>query len=225
MYCSNCGTELVSNSNFCNKCGTKIGKDVNNNDSEIIIMKGLCNRVKSILYVQNGNAILTNKRFIYLKHSLAKTMAIGVFVNLTEGSYDFDIPLSNISNIEDGRQGISKTIIINTKDGERYNFYFTNREEWKIKIQSALTSFALSSGTEEQKNNKHIHEIIFEEEYKRLYDLYLTQTDEELLAITNSNNEYTPIAMKAAQDILDYNRLDYNELLKQYNSLCTKEKL
>lgn len=53
---------------------------------------------------------------------------------------DLDIPLHNISSIEDGRQGLSKTIIINTKDGERYNFIMTNREEWKIKIQSAIES-------------------------------------------------------------------------------------
>ena len=139
MYCSNCVSELSSDSLFCNKCGEKIKKEHENNKSEKIIMQGLCNRVKSPIFVQNGNAILTNHRFIYLKHSLAKTMAIGAFVNLTKGSYDFDIPLSNISNIEDGRQGISKTIIINTKDGKRYNFYMTNREEWKLKIQSALT--------------------------------------------------------------------------------------
>lgn len=140
MYCSNCGAELSPDSLFCNKCGSKINKNDSHNLPETIIMKGLCNRVKSPLFVQNGNAILTNQRFIYLKHSLAKTMVIGAFVNLTKGSYEFEIPLSDITNIEDGRQGISKTIIINTKNGERYNFYVTNREEWKIKLQSALNA-------------------------------------------------------------------------------------
>lgn len=147
MYCSNCGEELSPEFLFCHKCGSKINKNradsrtskvTNHNKAETIIMKGLCNRVKSPILVQNGNALLTNQRFIYLKHSLAKTMVIGAFVNLTKGSFDFDIPLSHISHIEDGRQGISKTIVINTKDGEQYNFYFTNREEWKIKLQSAL---------------------------------------------------------------------------------------
>lgn len=138
MYCSNCGTELPANSHFCNICGARISAPSNQNAQETILMQGLCNRVKSPLFVQNGNAILTNRRFVYLKHSLAKIAAIGVLTYLTEGSYDFDIPLSNIANIEDGRQGISKTIIINTKDGKKYNFYVTNREEWKIKIQSAM---------------------------------------------------------------------------------------
>lgn len=140
MYCSNCGAELPNDSIFCSKCGYKINGRVIQQEPETILMKGLCNRVKSPLSVQNGNAILTNQRFIYLKHSLAKTLAVGALINLTKGSYDFDIPLCEISNIEDGRQGISKTIIINTKNGTRYNFYVTNREEWKIKIQSAIDS-------------------------------------------------------------------------------------
>jgi len=143
MFCKECGIELPDNSKFCPNCGTSISDAIAtskeaDNEQEIIVMKGLCNRVKNPLLVQNGNAILTNKRFIYLKHSLAKTMAIGVFINLTKGSYDFDIPLDNIASIEDGRQGISKTIIINTKDGQKYNFYVTNREEWKIHLQNAL---------------------------------------------------------------------------------------
>lgn len=143
MYCMKCGKELSNDANFCSSCGTNTGESLDTSasiQSEKIIMKGLCNRVKSPLFVQNGNAILTNKRFIYLKHSIAKTLVVGAFINLTKGSFDFDIPLLDILSIEDGRQGISKTIIINTRNGEKYNFYFTNREEWKIKIQSAINS-------------------------------------------------------------------------------------
>lgn len=139
MFCRECGNELPINSKFCPNCGASIANG-EKDEPEIIIMKGLCNLVKNPLFVQNGNAILTNRRFVYLKHSLAKIMVIGALVNLTSGSFDFDILLENISSIEDGRQGISKTIIINTKDGERYNFYVTNREEWKIKLQSAIDS-------------------------------------------------------------------------------------
>ena len=141
MFCKNCGNELPDNSKFCPNCGTNVieGEQTSvNNTEEVILMKGLCNRVKSFLNVQNGNAILTNKRFIYLKQSLSKTMIIVVLINLTEGSYDFDIPIESISSIEDGRQGISKTIIIHTTSGEKYNFYFTKREEWKIKLQNVI---------------------------------------------------------------------------------------
>lgn len=142
MFCSNCGCKLEEGVKFCSQCGISIephSTPTKQTDDEIILMQGLCNRVKNPLSVQNGNAILTNKRFIYLKHSLAKTFVIGAFVNLTKGSYDFDIPNNEIASIEDGRQGISKTIIINTKSGEKYNFYVTNREEWKIKLQNVIS--------------------------------------------------------------------------------------
>lgn len=141
MFCIKCGEKLEDTAVFCSQCGEKVGNSqVNHQNEELeeVLMSGLCNRVKNILFVQNGKAMLTNKRFIYLKHSLAKIAAIGVLVNLTEGSYDFDIPLNEIQSIEDGRQGLSKTIIINTKKGEKYNFYVTKREEWKIKLQSAI---------------------------------------------------------------------------------------
>ena len=139
MYCSNCGAQVSDNASFCQQCGTKLsGFPCQTDATEKIIMKGLCNRVKSAIMVQNGNAILTNRRFIYMKHAIAKTMIVGAFVNLTKGSYDFEIPLQDIAKIEDGRQGISKTIIIYTKSGEKYNFYFSKREEWKIMLQSSI---------------------------------------------------------------------------------------
>ena len=145
MFCSNCGAELNENSNFCSNCGQPI---VSNNkatstssDEEIAIKEGLCNRVKSKLFVQNGHGLLTNKRFIYSKHSVLKTVAIGLLVNLTKGSYDFDIPISDIKEIKDGRQGISKTIIICTKSGEEYNFYFKDREKWLFEFKNIINKY------------------------------------------------------------------------------------
>ena len=58
---------------------------------EKIIIQGICNHIKGAL-VENGHGMLTNQRFIYSKHSLAKIAAMGVLVNLTQGSYEFEIP-------------------------------------------------------------------------------------------------------------------------------------
>lgn len=84
--------------------------------------------------------MLTNKRFIYSKHSLAKIATMGLFVNLTKGSYDFEIPISEMTGIHDGRQGVSKTIVICTQSGENYNFYFTDRERWIIEFNNLIRS-------------------------------------------------------------------------------------
>lgn len=142
MFCSNCGSKLEDNAKFCSNCGNQVraistpaGNDL---EKEIVIKEGLCNRVKSKLFVENGHGLLTNKRFIYSKHSLAKIALIGVFVNLTKGDYDFDIPVDNISHIREGRQGLSKTIIICTNTGEEFNFYFTDRLKWEIEFQNLI---------------------------------------------------------------------------------------
>ena len=139
MFCSNCGHQLSDNAKFCSECGHPIEPSITqNNKEEKIIKEGLCNHVKNKFFVQNGHGLLTNKRFIYSKHSLAKIAAMGVLVNLTKGNYDFEIPISEIAGLKEGKQGISKTIIIVTKTGEEYNFYFTDRQIWLIEFQNLI---------------------------------------------------------------------------------------
>ena len=142
MYCSKCGKQLDDTANFCSGCGSKVGSTnepvQHEADKEIVIKEGLCNRVKSKLFVENGHGLLTNKRFIYSKHSLAKIAIMGVLVNATKGSFDFEIDIEDILRIKEGRQGISKTIIICTKSGEEFNFYFTDKLNWEIEFQNLI---------------------------------------------------------------------------------------
>ena len=90
---------------------------------EKLIIQGICNHIKGAL-VENGHGMLTNQRFIYSKHSLAKIAAMGVLVNLTQGSYEFEIPLSNISSVHEKKRLFSKVVQITTLSGEEYTFYF-----------------------------------------------------------------------------------------------------
>lgn len=103
---------------------------------ETIMIQGLCNRIKGA-FVENGHAMLTNQRFIYSKHSLAKIAAMGVLVNLTKGSFDFDIPISDIVSVEEAKRFFDKILVINTAETE-YRFFFTKREEWKIAFHNAM---------------------------------------------------------------------------------------
>ena len=106
---------------------------------EKIIIQGTCNRIKGA-FVENGHAMLTNQRFIYSKHSLAKIAAMGVLVNLTQGSYEFDIPISEIKDVQEKKRLFSKTISVTTISGEDYQFSFTKLVEWQIAFSNALSS-------------------------------------------------------------------------------------
>lgn len=97
---------------------------------ETIILQGVCNRIKGA-FVENGHAMLTNQRFIYSKHSFAQIAVMGALVNLTKGDFDFDIPIADITDIEETKRLMSKVLIIRTQDAE-YRFFFTKLEEWKI---------------------------------------------------------------------------------------------
>lgn len=140
MFCSKCGKQIEDNAVFCSGCGNKVGAEIQqpSEDSEIVLKEGLCNRIKSKLFVENGHGLLTNKRFIYSKHSLAKIAVMGVLVNATKGDYDFEIPVESITGIREGRQGISKTIIICTKTGEEFNFYFNDMLKWEIEFKNLI---------------------------------------------------------------------------------------
>ncbi len=70
---------------------------------ETIILQGVCNRIKGA-FVENGHAMLTNQRFIYSKHSFAKIAVMGALVNLTKGDFDFDIPIADITDIEETKR-------------------------------------------------------------------------------------------------------------------------
>ncbi len=97
---------------------------------EIIILQGICNRIKGA-FVENGHAMLTNQRFIYSKHSFAKIAVMGALVNFTKGDFDFDIPVVDITEVKETKRLMSKVLIIRTQDTE-YHFFFTRLEEWKI---------------------------------------------------------------------------------------------
>lgn len=110
---------------------------------ETIILQGVCNRIKGA-FVENGHAMLTNQRFIYSKHSLAKIAVMGALVNLTKGDFDFDIPVADITDIEETRRLFDKILVIRTQDAE-YKFFFSKLEEWKIAFANVRESGKQSS--------------------------------------------------------------------------------
>ena len=62
---------------------------------------------------------------------------MGALVNLTKGDFDFDIPITDIINIEETKRLMSKILVIETQDTE-YRFFFTKLEEWKIAFSNVV---------------------------------------------------------------------------------------
>lgn len=104
---------------------------------EKILIQGICNRIKGA-FVENGHGMLTNKRFIYSKHSLAKIAAMGILVNLTRGDFDFDIQISNIKEVSERKRLFQRILVVTTFSGDEYSFYFSKIEEWKIHFDNLL---------------------------------------------------------------------------------------
>ncbi|MBD5463977.1 MAG: SHOCT domain-containing protein [Lachnospiraceae bacterium] len=140
---------------------------------ETIILQSLCNRIKGA-FVENGHAMLTNQRFIYSKHSFAKIAAMGVLVNLTKGDFDFDIPISDITDIEETKRLMSKVLVIRTKDDE-YKFFFTKLEEWKIAFSNVREQVGTDNATQPVQVQSVADELL---KFKSLLDAGAITEDE-----------------------------------------------
>jgi hypothetical protein len=113
---------------------------------EKIIMEGLANHIKSRFNVQNGRGILTNKRFIYCKHGVAQTLVLGMWVNLTKGDYDHEIPLTDIKNAEIRKNGLGHKLTITTRDNEIYQYGISKALDWEIAFNNVLSGRDQSQG-------------------------------------------------------------------------------
>lgn len=141
MFCKKCGEKLAAGDSFCKSCGTIAGSKFQKISSplyrtEKVIKEGQCNRVKKRKKDQQGKALLTTHQFVYFKLGIFRTFAMIFMGNLI--TQDIYIPLTDIQSIKNGCSGSVKTIVIYTKSGEKYDFYFTKRDEWKTAIQNAV---------------------------------------------------------------------------------------
>ena len=62
-----------------------------------------------------------------------------------------------------------------------------------------------------------------DKEYIRLFVLFNSKPTEELETIINSDEEYTDIAKRVAQDIIDTGRTEYKEQVKRYKEEQRKQ--
>lgn len=111
-----------------------------NTTEEFTLKSGACNWARTPIVVQNGKGVLTNKRFIYKKGFIG-TLDSTIYNAVTGNKADFEIPLSEFAGIREGRQGLVKTLVLQTKSGKEYNCFFHDRESWIIEFKRALEGF------------------------------------------------------------------------------------
>lgn len=108
---------------------------------ERVLMEGIANQVAG-LAVKNGHGVLTNRRFIYSKHSLAKIAVMGALVNLTKGSYEYDIPLEDVATAGAERFRLGHALVITKKDGTVLKYGIAKPKEWQAAIDKAMQEAA-----------------------------------------------------------------------------------
>lgn len=107
---------------------------------EKVLMEGVANPITHGMALQNGKGVLTNKRFIYCKHKLLKTITIGLLINLTKGDFEYDIPLETIEKFEIESKGIrGNYLCIYIKDGTMRKYGILKALDWEIAFKNALS--------------------------------------------------------------------------------------
>lgn len=111
---------------------------------EKVFIEGVANPLsKHGFAFKNGKGVLTNKRFIFCKHGLAKTITIGIWVNLTKGDYEYDIPLEKIKKIEILNKGIRGHVLcLNTED-QVHKYGILKALDWEIAFNNVLPNIVV----------------------------------------------------------------------------------
>lgn len=104
---------------------------------ERVLLEGVANEVAGV-FVKNGHGLLTNQRFIYSKHGVAKTLMIGALVNLTQGSYQYSIAYDQMREIRVDRLRLGSGLFITTKDGQEHRYGILKPTEWSIAVSNFI---------------------------------------------------------------------------------------
>lgn len=142
MNCHSCGASLSQDANFCRNCGIPVQKAAappSENTEEINLAESACAlSIGKSLRASRGRILLTNRRIIYFKHGVAKTLLMGHAVHLTKGDYDKEIALSDIARFREGRQGINHYLDVFTIQGDHLRIFIYRYEPWITALRGVL---------------------------------------------------------------------------------------
>jgi len=144
--CPECAGDVIKTPFICPGCGYPLRPPAPLAD-EMVRMAGFTSSMSSAVSAVNGQAVLTDKRFVFGIGKPLKKMSAGEQANFTKplamGDVTHDIPLAAIKAVTGGRQGVSTLLVIETYRGETYKFAFMKKAvhaEWEAAINQAITT-------------------------------------------------------------------------------------
>ncbi len=117
-------------------------------EDEKIQIEGRATYIKSILNVNAGYAFLTSKRFVFAGSNSALSNALSGSPH--KNDILFSIPIEDISNIQEGKYGLSKKAIVTTKTGDEYALQFDPHEKWFALIKNPASLIQNTSALTDQ---------------------------------------------------------------------------
>lgn len=110
---------------------------------EKIIFHGYCNQIRKALFNPAGYCVLTNRRFIYSKKSLAKVATLGAPVTFDDTEYDFAIPITDIVDYTiDKKKAGKNTLLILTYGNKEFQFSFNKNINWEVHFKNTFDALS-----------------------------------------------------------------------------------
>lgn len=110
-----------------------------------LIREGNCSWAKGGLNLLNGKATLTNREFSFSSMKFGQ-MGMVVLNKFTESGSQFVLPLSEVVEVVEAKQGLAKALEFHLKNGQAYKCSFRDfmkdtTDEWLVTIRTAVSNY------------------------------------------------------------------------------------
>lgn len=110
-----------------------------------LIREGNCSWAKGGLNLLNGKATLTNREFSFSSMKFGQ-MGMVVLNKFTESGSEFVLPLSEVVEVVEAKQGLAKALEFHLKNGQAYKCSFRDfmkdtTDEWLVTIRTAVSNY------------------------------------------------------------------------------------
>ena len=110
-----------------------------------VIREGNCSWAKGGLNLLNGKATLTNREFRFSSMKFGQ-MGMVVLNKFMETGSEFVIPLSEVVEVAEAKQGLAKALEFHLKNGQAYKCSFRDfmkdtTDEWLVTIRTAVSNY------------------------------------------------------------------------------------